>query len=94
MVDFRFRARAWVFGSDIDTDQIVPGQYLTSPVEEQSRHAFEAISAGFAEQFRKGILTHEAGEAAVQKAIAEIDGLDIVTDRTVKIRILSESGEE
>jgi len=40
------------------------------------------------------ILTHEAGEAAVQKAIAEIDALDIVTDKTVKIRILSENGEE
>jgi homoserine dehydrogenase len=40
------------------------------------------------------ILTHEAGEAAVQKAIAEIDGLDIVTDKTVKIRILSENGED
>jgi len=41
------------------------------------------------------ILTHEAGEAAVQQAIAEIDALDIVTDKTVKIRILSEmNGEE
>ena len=40
------------------------------------------------------ILTHEAGEAAVQKAIAEIDALDIVTDKTVKIRILTENGDE
>ena len=40
------------------------------------------------------ILTHEAGEAAVQHAIAEIDGLDIVTDKTVKIRILADNGEE
>ena len=40
------------------------------------------------------ILTHEAGEAAVQKAIAEIDALDIVTDKTVKIRILADNGEE
>jgi len=40
------------------------------------------------------ILTHEAGEAAVQKAVAEIDALDIVTDKTVKIRILSDNGEE
>ena len=54
MVDFRFRAQAWVFGNDIDTDQIVPGQYLTSPVEEQSQHAFEASSPGFAQQFKKG----------------------------------------
>ncbi len=54
MADFRFKAQAWVFGNDIDTDQIVPGQYLTSPVEEQSQHAFEAISPGFAKRFRKG----------------------------------------
>ena len=40
------------------------------------------------------ILTHEAAEAAVQKAVAEIDALDIVTDKTVKIRILTENGEE
>jgi len=54
MVDFRIKAQAWVFGNDIDTDQIVPGQYLTSPVEEQSEHAFEAISPGFAKKFKKG----------------------------------------
>jgi hypothetical protein len=40
------------------------------------------------------ILTHDAGEAAVQEAIAEIDALDIVTDKTVTIRILIENGEE
>jgi len=40
------------------------------------------------------IQTHEAGEAAVQEAIAEIDNLDIVTEKTVKIRILAENGEE
>ena len=40
------------------------------------------------------IQTHEASEAAVQEAIAEIDGLDIVTDKTVKIRILADNGEE
>ena len=40
------------------------------------------------------IQTHEAGEAAVQQAIAEIDALDLVTDKTVKIRILTENGDE
>ena len=40
------------------------------------------------------IQTHEAGEEAVQKAIAEIDALDIVTDKTVKIRILKTDGDE
>jgi len=36
--------------------------------------------------------THEAGEAAVQHALAEIDALDICTAKTVKIRILDENG--
>ena len=40
------------------------------------------------------IHTHEAGEAAVQAAVAEIDSLDIVTDKTVKIRILADDGDE
>jgi homoserine dehydrogenase len=40
------------------------------------------------------ILTHEAVEAAVHQAVAEIDALDIVTDKTVKIRILTSNGEE
>jgi homoserine dehydrogenase len=40
------------------------------------------------------IHTHEAGEADVQKAVAEIDSLDIVTDKTVKIRILTADGDE
>jgi homoserine dehydrogenase len=39
------------------------------------------------------ILTHEAGETAVQQAVAEIDALDIVTDKTVMIRILTDNDE-
>ncbi|MEW6442491.1 MAG: 3-isopropylmalate dehydratase [bacterium] len=54
MVDHPFRARAWVFGNNIDTDQIVPGPYLMSPLEEQCQHALEAISPGFAEKFERG----------------------------------------
>jgi len=40
------------------------------------------------------IQTHEAGDGAVQQAIAEIDALDLVTDKTVKIRILTDNGDE
>jgi len=39
------------------------------------------------------ILTHEAAESEVQQAVDEIDALDIVTDKTVKIRILTDNGE-
>ena len=30
MADFRFKAKTWVFGNDIDTDQIIPGRFLTA----------------------------------------------------------------
>ena len=39
------------------------------------------------------IRTHAAAESAVQAALAEIDQLDICTDRTVKIRILTENDQ-
>ncbi len=39
------------------------------------------------------IRTHAAAESAVQDALAEIDQLDICTDRTVKIRILTENDQ-
>jgi len=38
--------------------------------------------------------TYEAEEASVAAALQEIDNLDIVTARTVKIRIMQEHGEE
>jgi hypothetical protein len=38
--------------------------------------------------------THEAKEAEVQQALAEIDQLDICAGATVKIRILNETGKD
>ncbi len=37
--------------------------------------------------------TYEAGEDAVRRALAEIDALEICTDKTVKIRIMAEQEE-
>ena len=37
------------------------------------------------------LLTHNAQEAAVRKALAEINALDVVTNETVKIRILEDN---
>jgi len=31
--------RAWVFGDNVDTDQISPGKVLALPLEEQLPHA-------------------------------------------------------
>lgn len=48
------QGRAWVFGDNIDTDLIVPGQYLMSSIEEQAQHVFEAIDPCFARDVMKG----------------------------------------
>jgi len=39
------------------------------------------------------MMTYEAEEASVRKALAEIDALDICTDKTVKIRIMKPHAE-
>ena len=49
-----FKGPAWTFGNQIDTDQIVPGQFLSASVEEQGRHVFEASSPEFCQQFKAG----------------------------------------
>lgn len=49
-------ARVWVFGEDVDTDQIVPGRYapyMTSE-EELPRHAFIEARPEFAGQVQPG----------------------------------------
>lgn len=46
--------RAWVFGDRIDTDCIVPGRFLFSPVEQAAQHAFEAVDPEFSQKVRAG----------------------------------------
>jgi len=49
-------ARVWIFGEDVDTDQIVPGRYapyMTS-VEELPKHAFIEARPAFAGEVQPG----------------------------------------
>jgi len=48
------QGRAWVFGDNIDTDLIVPGQYLMASIEEQAKHVFEAIEPSFINDVKPG----------------------------------------
>lgn len=46
--------RAWVFGNNIDTDQIIQGQYLTLlSYVEMAKHAFEIPRPVFASKVKK-----------------------------------------
>jgi len=49
------RGKAFVFGANIDTDQIYPGRYLelTDP-HEVAKHAMEGIDPGFVKEFQSG----------------------------------------
>ena len=48
------RGRAWVFGNNVDTDQIIQGRYLTLlDYTEMAKHAFEIPRPEFASAVRK-----------------------------------------
>ncbi len=49
------RGRVWKFGANVDTDQIIPAEYLvTGDARELAKHVFEKARPGFAEKVRKG----------------------------------------
>ncbi len=48
------RGRAWVFGDDISTDLLDPGEYAIAPLQERVRHTLEAANPRFAPEVRPG----------------------------------------
>lgn len=46
--------KAWVFGEDIDTDQLAPGIYLKGPFEQLVPHCLEAVRPEFAKEVAPG----------------------------------------
>ncbi len=46
--------RAWLFGPDISTDMLSPGQYVHHPPEERLKHVLESARPEFASQVRPG----------------------------------------
>ena len=49
------KGRAWVFGDNVDTDQIIPAEYLvTMDNGALAQHAFEKAMPEFARQVRRG----------------------------------------
>jgi 3-isopropylmalate/(R)-2-methylmalate dehydratase small subunit len=51
---FEVLGNAWVFGNDVDTDQIISGRYLRLlDYSEMAIHAFETINPEFAENVKE-----------------------------------------
>lgn len=49
------KGQVWKFGNDVDTDQIIPSQYLLLPtVEEMKQYTFEPLDKDFATKIAKG----------------------------------------
>jgi len=47
--------RVWKFGANVDTDQIIPAEYLvTGDAKELGKHVFEKAMPGFAGEVRAG----------------------------------------
>jgi 3-isopropylmalate/(R)-2-methylmalate dehydratase small subunit len=46
--------RAWVFGDNVDTDQLAPGLYMKRPIEESAQHCLEAADPQFASRVDSG----------------------------------------
>ena len=51
----KIKGRVWRFGANVDTDQIIPAEYLvTADPKELAKHAFEKVKPEFAAQVRQG----------------------------------------
>lgn len=51
----KIKGRVWKFGNNVDTDQIIPADYLTTAdKKELARHAFEKVRPEFAKKVKKG----------------------------------------
>jgi 3-isopropylmalate/(R)-2-methylmalate dehydratase small subunit len=46
--------KVWMLGDNIDTDSIVPGQFLDAPIDEVVKHVFESIKPEFVKEVRPG----------------------------------------
>ena len=46
--------RAWVFGDNVDTDVLAPGQYMKLGIEEIARHCLESVDPAFAAGVKAG----------------------------------------
>ena len=54
MIGGAITGHAWVFGDDIDTDQLAPGLYMKGGVEAMAAHCLESADPRFAKEVARG----------------------------------------
>ena len=55
MINQRITGKVWKFGENVDTDQIIPAEYLiTGDIKELAKHAFEKTRPEFAPNVKEG----------------------------------------
>lgn len=51
----KIKGKAWKFGNNVDTDQMMPADYLTTADQKElAKHAFEKVRPEFAREVKKG----------------------------------------
>lgn len=54
-MDKQIKGKVWKFGADVDTDQIIPAEYLTTgDPKELAKHSFEKVRTDFVSGVKKG----------------------------------------
>ena len=54
LVSDTIRGKAWVFGDEMNTDNMAPGIYFKEPIEVLAQHCLEAVNPDFAKQVQPG----------------------------------------
>ena len=47
-------SRAWIFGDDIDTDQLAPGRFMKDSITELASHCLEDVKQNFSANVEEG----------------------------------------
>ena len=72
----KMTGKVWVLGDDIDTDIIIPTQWVCVPMEEMKHHAFEPLRPDLADQLRAGdilVAGDNFGCGSSREMAAEVD---------------------
>ena len=77
--------RAWKFADNVDTDQIIPAEYLvTGDPKELAKHAFEKMRPEFASSVKKGDVIAQFDPQMQQQRLDDYKDTLIQTEASIK----------